>query len=99
MNRVWITDRIKNPDLEQAILGNTVSTEYDENAEVAMVWRTEVNQELIQRMPKLRAILRYGVGYERINVDFASSKNIYVCNNPTYCTEEVFIIFFCCLRW
>lgn len=89
MAKVYITDRITNPDLERSILGDDVSLEYDKNAEVLMVWRQLVDQEFIDQFPNLKAIQRYGVGYDRLDLEYSRKKGIDVSNNPAYCTEEV----------
>ncbi|WP_115618306.1 NAD(P)-dependent oxidoreductase [Chromobacterium vaccinii] len=89
MAKVYITDRIVNPDIEREILGDDVSLDFDQDAEVLMVWRQLVDQEFIDKFPKLKAIQRYGVGYDRLDLAYAKSKGIYVSNNPAYCTEEV----------
>lgn len=89
MAKVYITDRITNPDLEREILGDDVSLEFDQDAEVLMVWRQLVDKEFIDRFPKLKAVQRYGVGYDRLDLAYAREKGIHVSNNPAYCTEEV----------
>ncbi|MFC7419397.1 NAD(P)-dependent oxidoreductase [Iodobacter arcticus] len=89
MAKVYITDRIVNPDIERDILGDDVSLEFDKNAEVLMVWRQHVDKDFIDQFPKLKAIQRYGVGYDRLDLSYAKSKDIFVSNNPAYCTEEV----------
>jgi len=43
---------------------------------------TKVRQELIEKCPNLKVIGRGGVGLDNIDVDFAKSKNIAVCNTP-----------------
>ncbi|WP_434628486.1 C-terminal binding protein [Chromobacterium sp. CV08] len=89
MARVYITDRITNPDIERSILGDDVSLEFDKNAEVLMVWRQLVDQDFIDQFPNLKAVQRYGVGYDRLDLSYAKAKGIDVSNNPAYCTEEV----------
>jgi phosphoglycerate dehydrogenase-like enzyme len=43
----------------------------------------------LQRFPKLRAIVRMGVGYDKLDRPAAASRNILVCNVPDYGTTEV----------
>ena len=39
--------------------------------------------------PKLKAIVRYGVGFDKIDVNAAKEKNLLVCNTPDYAMSEV----------
>jgi D-3-phosphoglycerate dehydrogenase len=44
---------------------------------------------VIERLGNLRAIARYGVGLDTIDLDAASKRGIAVSNVPDYCVEEV----------
>ena len=54
-----------------------------------MIMRYAVSTEDIDRFPRLRAIVRMGVGYDRIARPAAAARNILVCNVPDYGTTEV----------
>ena len=54
-----------------------------------MAFRQWVRAEDMARMPKLRAIVRMGVGYDRIDRAAAAARGIVVCNVPDYGTTEV----------
>src|SRR5271163_3250267 len=54
-----------------------------------MIMRYSVTPEDIGRFPRLRAIVRMGVGYDRIARPAAAARNILVCNVPDYGTTEV----------
>ena len=43
----------------------------------------------IERLPDCRAIARYGVGLDTIDLDAATARGIVVTNVPDYCVEEV----------
>ncbi len=43
----------------------------------------------LARFPRLRAIVRMGVGYDKLDRPAAASRNILVCNVPDYGTTEV----------
>jgi D-3-phosphoglycerate dehydrogenase / 2-oxoglutarate reductase len=48
-----------------------------------------MSAEVIERLGNLRAIARYGVGLDTIDLDAASERGIAVSNVPDYCVEEV----------
>lgn len=49
----------------------------------------DMNAELIKRLPGCRLIVRYGVGYDCIDVAQATKQSIMVCNLPDYCRVDV----------
>lgn len=89
MSRVYITDYIENPNIEKEILQNQLALQSHVDIEVLLVWHEYITKEYIDQFPKLKGIVRYGVGYDAIDLEYAKSKNIYVCNTPDYGTEEV----------
>lgn len=89
MPKVYITDFIDNPYIEKEALGSELSKILNEKIEVLIVWHEHITKEYIDRLPNLKGIVRYGVGYDAIDIGYAKSKNIYVCNTPDYGTEEV----------
>jgi phosphoglycerate dehydrogenase-like enzyme len=54
-----------------------------------MIFRQWVGAADLARFPRLRAIVRMGVGYDRIDRATAAARNILVCNVPDYGTTEV----------
>ena len=54
-----------------------------------MILRFHVTREDIARFPRLKCIVRMGVGYDRIDRAAAAERNIIVCNVPDYGTTEV----------
>ena len=54
-----------------------------------MIMRHAVSAEDIARFPRLRAIVRMGVGYDKIARPAAAARNVLVCNVPDYGTTEV----------
>jgi phosphoglycerate dehydrogenase-like enzyme len=54
-----------------------------------MIMRYAVTPEDLGRFPRLRAIVRMGVGYDKIARPAAAARNILVCNVPDYGTTEV----------
>ena len=54
-----------------------------------MIMRHAVSAADIARFPRLRASVRMGVGYDRIDREAAARRNVLVCNVPDYGTTEV----------
>ncbi len=62
----------------------------DERAvEVLLVHQTVVDPPLLERYPRLRGVIRLGVGYDKVDLEACQSRGIRVANIPDYCTEEV----------
>lgn len=47
----------------------------------------KIDKELIDRAKKLKIIANYAVGYNNIDIEYAKSKGIVVCNTPHVLTE------------
>lgn len=58
-------------------------------ADGLMLFRLWCPAEDLARFPRLRAIVRMGVGYDRIDRAAAAARGILVCNVPDYGTMEV----------
>jgi C-terminal binding protein len=58
-------------------------------AEGLMLFRHFFPAEQMTRFPKLRVVVRMGVGYDRIDRAEAARRGITVCNCPDYGTTEV----------
>lgn len=50
---------------------------------------TQITPRILDALPKCKVLVRFGIGYDVFDVDYATQKGIYVCNVPDYCTEEV----------
>jgi D-3-phosphoglycerate dehydrogenase len=48
-----------------------------------------INADVIAAMDKARVIVRYGIGFDNVDIEAARAKNIPVCNIPDYCIDEV----------
>ena len=48
-----------------------------------------VNAALMSKLPKLRVIAHFGVGYDTVDVDAARARGVRVTNTPDVLTEEV----------
>ena len=59
------------------------------NADAVITQFARVNANVISAMQKARAIVRYGIGVDNIDLDTARARGIPVCNVPDYCIDEV----------
>lgn len=101
MKKVFITDYIKNPDIEKKILGKktkviALKQKYEdhfpssiEDADAILVWHTNLTEKTFKRLKKCKAIVRYGVGVDNIDLKAAKRNKILVANTPDYGIDEV----------
>ena len=54
-----------------------------------MITRLAVTGEDMARFPKLRCIVRMGVGYDKLDRKTAAARGVLICNVPDYGTTEV----------
>jgi len=59
------------------------------DADVVITQFAPVNAAVVGAMTKARAIVRYGIGYDNVDVEAARARAIPVCNIPDYCIDEV----------
>ncbi|MDA9729468.1 C-terminal binding protein [SAR86 cluster bacterium] len=85
---VFITDYVEKPDIESKVLSGRLTKEKKE-AEVLLVWHQEITKEYLSKFPNLKGVVRYGVGYDAIDLAAVRERNIYFCNTPDYGTDEV----------
>ena len=89
MSKVLITDYITHPDVERAILGDALAACPGGDVEVLLVWHERIDDAYVERMPRLRGVVRYGVGYDTLDLACLERRGIVACNTPDYGTEEV----------
>ena len=76
------------------VLGRRTSTPAELAAMVAeadavLTQFAPVDAAVIAAMRQARAIVRYGIGVDNVDLAAARAKNIPVCNVPAYCIDEV----------
>jgi phosphoglycerate dehydrogenase-like enzyme len=54
-----------------------------------LAWRPAITREVLQQLPACRLVVRWGVGYDQIDVAAATELGVAVANAPTYATEDV----------
>jgi D-3-phosphoglycerate dehydrogenase / 2-oxoglutarate reductase len=59
------------------------------DADAVITQFARINASVIGAMKKARAIVRYGIGVDNVDLEAAQSRNIPVCNVPDYCMDEV----------
>lgn len=84
-----ITDYFKEPDVEREILGDLVGTQVGDDTVVLLVWHDDITGEFVDRLPALRGVQRYGVGYDNLDLSALKQRGIVACNNPDYGVDEV----------
>ncbi len=86
---VAVTDHIKDFSIERKILGNLFDHKLSNKTTVILVWHKIIDEEFLKKHSSIRAIVRYGVGYDNIDLDYCKKKNIIVANTPDYGIDEV----------
>ncbi len=100
---VGVTDHMfGKPDLEAKVLGDDVEIDFfgstDEGSfepnrlarlDALLVWGARVGARSIAHLTRCRGVVRYGVGYEKIDLPALAAAGIPFANNPDYGTEEV----------
>ena len=99
--KVVITDYVDDPTIEREILGDDIEivclneTREDfypsviSEACALLVWHGHITRQSLSKMKSCETIVRYGTGYETIDVAVAREHGINVCNTPDYGVEEV----------
>ena len=59
------------------------------DADVILFSDISINKEVIDSLEKCRLIIRYGIGYDNIDIKRAAEKGIFVCNAPNYGVIDV----------
>lgn len=60
------------------------------DAEVLLLtWKSILTPKVMDALPNVRLMIRWGVGFDMIDADAAAARGIAVANCPTYATQEV----------
>lgn len=72
------------------------------DADVLLVAFSPITRRVMESLKRCQIIVRYGIGYDMIDVEAATERGIPVCNVPDYCVEEVALhtiaLLLCCAR-
>jgi D-3-phosphoglycerate dehydrogenase len=99
---VGITDRVPPPgDIERKAFpeaefvflpdwreGEEAAAEW-KNVEALLVWHRKIDQQAVDLLDRCRIAVRYGVGYDVLDLKALNARGIPACNTPDYGTEEV----------
>lgn len=77
------------PSLLLEELDEDALIETAQEADALLINLAKVTKKVIDALPLLKVISRYGVGLDNIDVAYAKRKGISVLNVPDYCTDEV----------
>jgi C-terminal binding protein len=91
---IYLTDYISDPSIELEIIGNKLQCFSDnisdkKSIEVLLIWHFLANKKNLESYPNLKAIVRYGVGFDNVDLDYCKENEIKVFNNPDYGVDEV----------
>lgn len=101
---VLIPDRfLGSPELEKNVLGKKfkvflgnclhykdLKLDHIKNAEGILAWHDiHYDKKMIDKLKSCKCIVRVGVGYDSVDIEYAAKKNIYVFNVPDYGIDEV----------
>jgi D-3-phosphoglycerate dehydrogenase len=83
-------------DLDVELCGEDAVTEEEiisalKDTDVAITASAKFTRKVFENLPKLRAVIRAGVGYDTLDVQAATDNGILLINNPAqnWCAEEV----------
>jgi len=59
------------------------------DADAILTYGAHMTRSVMEKLPNCKVIVRYGVGYDTIDIEGATENNILVVNIPDFCIEEV----------
>jgi C-terminal binding protein len=66
-----------------------LAKEPSDQVEVFLVWHEKIDANYLNQFPELKGVVRYGVGYDSIDLDEIKRRGLIFCNTPDYGTDEV----------
>lgn len=100
---VGVTDHVMPPlDIEAAALGPDVEIDFFDarreedidpdrlaRLDALLVWSIPIGMRSVANLTRCRLVVRFGVGYDKVDVAALTAAGIPFANNPDYGTEEV----------
>lgn len=59
------------------------------DADAILTVGAQITRRVMEALPKCKVVVRYGIGFDTIDVDAATDNSILVVNIPDFCFEEV----------
>ncbi len=59
------------------------------DADVLVVNMVKVDEQMLERLPKCRLIIRHGIGYDNVDVNACTKLGVQFAYQPDYCREDV----------
>ncbi len=60
-----------------------------QDADAILTVGAPMTRRVLEKLPKCQVIVRYGIGYDTVDVEAATDNNILLVNIPDFCVEEV----------
>jgi phosphoglycerate dehydrogenase-like enzyme len=90
MSLISFSEDIEITWVESSILGSKIAKGRNKDEiSIHMAWNEKIDSKFMDQRPNLKAIVRYGVGYNNVDVNEANKRGIKVCIVPDYGVEEV----------
>jgi D-3-phosphoglycerate dehydrogenase len=86
------TEELAKVDAELVVAGCTCEDDIintAKDADAILTIGAPMTRRVLENLPKCRVIVRYGIGYDTVDVDAATDNNILLVNIPDFCFEEV----------
>ena len=59
------------------------------DAETIGVVYHKIGDSILDQLPKVKCVSRYGIGYDNLDIDSLTRHGVFACNLPTYCLDDV----------
>ena len=73
---VAVTDHIKDFAIEKKLLGDYFDYKLSNKTTIVLVWHEDINEVFFKKYPSVRAVVRYGVGYDNIDIEYCPERQL-----------------------
>lgn len=87
-------ERVGMGDLDYELVATRASSEDElianvREADVVLVAGAQITRRVLESLPRCRAVVRYGIGLDNVDLEAATDQSIVVAHVLDFCTEEV----------